>query len=118
MRQQLEYKLHKACYEWMLYHPKLVEYFYTIDHGEFRNIRVAKKLKAKGVKGGVFDILFLKSNKKHPCLWIEIKIGKNTLSDKQKIFKHLAENCNMKCAESRTLDEFINEIRSYCNVKK
>ena len=64
-----------------MWQPNLLEYFYTIDHGELRNIKVAAKLKAKGVKGGIFDCLFLKPNGSYCCLWIEVKVGKNTLSD-------------------------------------
>ena len=80
MNKQTEYQLHKTCFEWIKLHPKLLPYFYTIDHGELRNIKIATKLKAKGVKGGIPDCLLLKPNKEYSCLWIELKIETKKLT--------------------------------------
>ena len=113
MNNQEEYRLQKSCFQWMCLKPKLLPFFWSIDHGELRNLRVAMKLKAKGVKGGIADCLFLKKYKDHPCLWIELKVKNRKLSPNQKIFFNQTKACGMKSVVCRTLEGFIDEINNY-----
>lgn len=113
MRNQEEYELQVKCFQWICRNPLLFPFFYSIDHGEVRNIAVAMKLKAKGVKGGISDCLFLQPNNENPCIWLELKVKKRKLSDKQQVFFDQAKKCGMKCVVCRTLESFINEMKEY-----
>ena len=67
-------------------YPEL-EMLYAIPNGGQRHIRVAQKLKSEGVKAGVWDLsLDVPCNGYHG-LKIEMKFGKNDLTDDQKVWQ-------------------------------
>lgn len=68
-------------------YPEL-EWLFAIPNGGFRDKRTASKLKATGVKAGVSDMLLPVRRGVWPGLFIELKVGKNTLSQEQKDFKN------------------------------
>ena len=72
----LQYKLA----EWLRKNDYL---FFHIPNGELRDKRTAGKLKSMGVVAGVHDLIVIKKNE---IFFIELKVGKNTLSKPQKIF--------------------------------
>lgn len=84
---QLEYQSQCALFEWAASnekkYPPLALMFASANGGK-RNIITAMKLKKSGVKAGVPDIFLACPNKKKAGLFIEMKAGKNKLSDLQK----------------------------------
>lgn len=69
-----------------LRYPEL-EWMFAIPNGGERNIRVAVRLKAEGVRSGVSDIFLPAGRKGHHGLFIEMKEPKKGKeSDKQKEF--------------------------------
>lgn len=75
-----------ALPEQSLKYPEL-EWLFAIPNGGYRDKRTAGKLKATGVKSGVSDMLLPVRRGVWPGLFIELKVGKNTLQSEQKEFK-------------------------------
>lgn len=86
--------LQKAVFDWAkLYrmpdhedlekNSKLSDYLIAIPNGGKRNVREAARLKRQGVKAGVFDLMLNLARNCYYGLDMELKIGKNKLSDKQ-----------------------------------
>jgi len=65
------------------YDPELANLF-AIPNGGKRHINVAKSMKAEGVQAGVPDMFLAVARGGYHGLFIEMKHGTNTISDKQK----------------------------------
>jgi hypothetical protein len=65
-----------------------LEWIFAIPNGGKRNIITAKKLKAEGVKPGVFDLFLPVPRGIYHGLFIEMKFGKKNLTEKQEEFRH------------------------------
>lgn len=65
--------------------PQL-QWMFAIPNGGFRDIRTAGKLKATGVKAGVWDIFLPIPIGSYAGYFIEMKVNKNGLSPLQKSF--------------------------------
>ena len=63
-------------------HPQL-RWLFAVPNGGARSAAAAGKLKAEGVKPGVFDLCLPYPSRGHAGLWIEMKHGRNTLTDEQ-----------------------------------
>lgn len=90
---------------------------YSIPNSGKRHIITAANMKRTGQVSGVWD-LFLslpryRLRKKFYCgLYIEIKVGKNKLTDNQIAFEK-ANNWDYQFKVCYTLDEFIREVTDY-----
>lgn len=62
------------------------EHIYAIPNGGDRDIRVASRLKAEGVKPGVLDVFVSHPSGTLPGMYIEFKAGKNKLTQEQAAF--------------------------------
>jgi hypothetical protein len=89
-----EHEEQAALFEWARYSvntfPELCNMF-AIPNGGARHIGVARKLKAEGVKAGVPDIFLAVPNHKHHGLFIEMKFGRNKMTDEQRAWKEKLE---------------------------
>ena len=70
-----EHALQKAYFDWARLHP-LARRAFAIPNGGQRNIVVAAKLKAEGVRAGVLDIHLPLARGGAHGLWIEMKAGR------------------------------------------
>jgi hypothetical protein len=114
MNAQPEYnELHVPFYDWCCWNPRLEPYIFAIEHGEKRDPRIGRKLKRKGVKKGMADYLYAKSNKKYRQLWIEFKHGKNKQSESQKTFQKLMESLGDAYIVCYTINEAANALELY-----
>lgn len=77
---------------------------------------LGNKMKRKGVKGGVPDILIFEPRGKHGGMAIEIKAGKNRASPEQLIWMHELAKRNWKTLITKSLDELIHEVDIYLNL--
>lgn len=68
-----------------------LQWMFAIPNGGHRHVRVAMKMKAEGVKAGVWDIFLPIPKGKYHGLFIEMKWGKNKLTDSQKEFGQFVE---------------------------
>lgn len=106
-----------ALFLWAAAIPEL-KAMYAIPNGGSRNAIEGKNLKAQGVKAGVPDICLPVSNGIYHALYIEMKVGKNKLSDKQKEYiKILNDNGNMAVV-CYGFEEAQKVIIEYLNLKK
>lgn len=62
---------------------------------------------------GVLDLFVMKGNKGYNGLYIEMKYGKNTLTNDQKDFIKKAEAANYKTAVCYTFEEFKETVNQY-----
>lgn len=65
-----------------------LRWLYSNANGGKRSIGCAVKMKAEGTKRGVFDLFLPLPRAGFHGLYIEMKYGKNELSDEQVEFKH------------------------------
>lgn len=56
---------------------------FAIPNGGHRNIRVAVKLKAEGVRAGIPDLFLPVPSRGYHGLWIELKVGRNKQTPQQ-----------------------------------
>ena len=91
-----------------LQHPNLL-WFHPANGGS-RHPAEAAKLKGMGVRPGVSDLL---------VFWptgmgaIELKVGKNKMTDTQKIFAQQWMQFGGKFAECRSLDDVIDTLKDW-----
>lgn len=71
-------------------YPEL-KWLFAIPNGGHRTKAVAGKLKASGVKAGVFDLCLPVPRGCYTSLWIEMKYGKNKATPEQLEFKAFIE---------------------------
>jgi len=93
-------------------YPELLNMF-AIPNGGKRDKAVAGKLKAEGVKAGVPDIFLAVPNHKHHGLFIEMKHGRNKLTDEQKAWKEKLEIENFKHVVCYSWVKASEEIKKY-----
>lgn len=69
-----EHQHQVAVIEWFgLQYPKLNGLLFAIPNGGLRNVVVAKKLKAEGVRPGVSDLFLMVPTNGMHGMWIEMK---------------------------------------------
>lgn len=85
----------------------------AIPNGGMRNKVVAGKLKAEGVIAGMPDILIASQNGGYPALFIEMKNGKNTLTDSQITIKEQLESEGYLVKVCYSWMEAKAEVESY-----
>jgi len=91
--------------------------YFAIPNGGLRNIQVARKLKAEGVKAGVADLFIMQGNQLHNGLFIEVKTMTGKQQETQKNFEKIAFE-NHYCYEIvRSLDELIEKLNTYLKIK-
>lgn len=115
--QMLEVKLFEIQY------PQYAEDLIAIPNGGKREKKIgrdgkffcpsAKRMKAMGVKAGVYDLFIPVPRAGYHGLWIENKVGKNGLSDAQEIFGERMRFRGYAVKEVWTLDEFQETCRWY-----
>lgn len=95
---------------------KKIPYF-AIPNGGARNIVVASKLKAEGVKKGAADLFIMVGNSKHYGLFIEVKVGKNKQQESQIEFESLAKKQGYAYNLVYSLDELMEIVDVYLKIK-
>lgn len=108
-----EHKIQADCVRVFRYmHQPLAWKLFAIPNGGARNIIVAAKLKAEGVISGVWDMFLAVPKGNYGGLFIEIKAGKNKLTDNQVKFRQ--ENEKEYAFEvAYSTDEFITAVNNY-----
>lgn len=112
-----ETDLQQQVFNWLAYqYPALNRRIYAIPNGGLRNKVVAAKLKREGVKPGVYDIFCSVPAGGWHGMYMEMKVGRNTLSEEQKAFKKANEQdyyfCTCYTLEA-AMEEFNNYLKEY-----
>lgn len=72
-------------------------------------------LKREGVLAGVADLFLSEPSGDYHGLYVEMKTDKGKQSDHQVIFEHKATGLGYKYVVCKSLDSFMDEVRSYLN---
>ena len=94
-----------------------LKYIFAVPNGGARHPATAAKLKREGVKKGVWDIFVPIVLKNHPGMFIEMKYGRNTLTDEQKEFSGFASAGGYKMAVCYSALDAIKEIENYLKIR-
>lgn len=107
-----------AYFNWAQYIPEL-KWAHAIPNGGKRNKIEAANLKRQGVKAGVSDIFIPVAVGEYHGLYIELKVGKNKASDKQKEFMLDMQKEGYAVALCYGCDEAITVTQKYLggNIK-
>jgi len=109
-----EHLLQVSCVKWFrLQYPNLASLLFAIPNGGLRNIKVATKLKAEGVLAGVPDLFLAFPKHGLHGLFIEMKYGKNTVTDSQREMMMKLSEAGYWCVVVYNFDQFTNEIQNY-----
>lgn len=110
-----EHQLQVTCIRYFRY--KYSDYLiWAIPNGGQRNAIVAVKLKAEGVLSGVPDIFIAAPRGKYHGLFIELKVGKNKLTESQKEIIPQLKMQQYKCEVCYSFDEFKDLVDTYMNI--
>jgi len=93
------------------------EFVFAIPNGGLRNVVVAKKMKAEGVKPGVPDLFFTLARGGYHGLFIEMKRikGGSTSKDQKDKIERL-RNCGYKVDVCKGFDEAKKSILEYVST--
>lgn len=93
-------------------YPEL-RWMYAIPNGGHRSKKTAVELKREGVKSGVSDVHLPVSRGQYHGLYIEMKYGKNKMSENQKDFKTFAEEEGHFFKLAYTWQEAVSAVEYY-----
>lgn len=93
-------------------YPEL-KWLFAIPNGGARDIRVAVKLKAEGVKPGVWDLFLPVARDGYHGMFIEMKFGKNKLTITQKEFRAFIKDQNYYGVVAYSWNEAADAIEKY-----
>ena len=93
-------------------YPQL-KLLHAIPNGGKRNVAVARKLKAEGVKAGVCDLFLPVAKKGYHGLYIEMKIKPNTPKGKQKEFIRDVEEEGYLVYVCYNAEEAVEVLKGY-----
>jgi hypothetical protein len=114
-----ESQLQQSCVEWFRFSfPQFKQLLFAIPNGGKRNIITAMTMKREGVVAGVPDLFLSIPRNEFHGFYIEMKHGKNTLTEQQELFFNSAKKNNYKCEVITSLDQFIREVTYYINSNK
>lgn len=92
---------------------KVADYLFAVPNGGGRTKAQAGILKAEGTKAGVWDLQLPVPIGRTPGLWIEMKAGKNTLSEEQRTWRTKMEALGFKCVVCWSWDAARAAIEQY-----
>lgn len=106
-----EHRIQVSLIEYLTITAKPEIFYFAVPNGGLRNVRVAQRMKAEGLKPGVSDMCFLLPEGK--CGWLELKTQTGRLSDHQMGFKARCEKLGHLWAMARSVDEAIPTLRTW-----
>lgn len=92
-----------------------LEFMFAIPNGGARDGRTGARLKAEGVKPGVPDVCLPYRNRQtgYAGLWIEFKVGDNTLTTEQRNFREYLEYAGYKIVICYTWKDAADAVIAY-----
>lgn len=114
-RRYPEQSLQALCMDWLkLARPDVLAWH--VPNGGKRGAREAYRLKRQGVLAGVCDITVVLPDNR--CGQIEMKAGKNGLTDEQEAFRDTCLERGIPWALCRSLPEFQGTINAWCGNRR
>lgn len=110
-----EHKIQTALMDYLTIAASPDVFYFAVPNGGLRNVRVAQRMKAEGLKPGVADICFMLPQGR--CAWMELKTSAGRLSDHQIGFKTRCERLGHLWAMARSVDDAIPHLREWGVLK-
>lgn len=111
-KRQPESRLQESCVNWFRYQYRGAVLF-AIPNGGRRDAREAAHMKRTGVLAGVPDLCLAVSRNHYAGMFIEMKAGKNTETDRQVDVRKKLTAAGYRCVVCRSFDEFRSEVEGY-----
>lgn len=111
-----EHKIQTALIQYLTINAKPEVLFFAVPNGGLRNIRVAQRMKAEGLRPGIADLCFMLPQGR--CAWLELKAAKGQLSDAQHGFKTRCRELGHFWAMARSIDEAIPHLAAWNVLKR
>jgi hypothetical protein len=105
-----------TLFQFLSYHPNLSVIFAT-PNGFYSTPAQKSKMKQEGLKSGVWDIFVPIPSKGYHGMFLEMKYGKNKLTDSQKSFGEAVSRRGYKCEVAYSGVEAYKIIIEYLGVK-
>jgi hypothetical protein len=107
-----EHNLQVACVRWFdMQYPSCKNMLFAVPNGGQRNVVVASKLKAEGVRAGVADLILMCGLGQ--VLFIEMKTKKGTQNESQKAFEKICIENGYIYEIARSFEDFKKLIEIY-----
>jgi hypothetical protein len=107
-----EYELQCKVAQWlMLEYPKIL--FTIAPAGFITSAGIGMKAKRMGYRSGTPDILIFKPSGMFHGMFLELKCGKNDVSDAQKEFLEIAQGLNYYCCVAWDFETAKLNLTSY-----
>lgn len=103
---------------WARLQDSRLELVYHVANERVCSVGAGKKLKSKGVKSGVPDVSVNIPSYPYHGLFIELKYGKNVLSEAQAEFGRLAKIAGYQFKVCYSADAAIEELTKYLKPEK
>lgn len=109
-----EHEEQVTLFSWAKYREEL-RWMFAIPNGGLRHKSVAMKMKAEGVKAGIWDIFLPLPRGEYHGLFIEMKYKMNKLTPSQKEFGQYIEEAGYKAEVAYSWEQAKNIIEEYLN---
>jgi len=100
---------------WEAQIPEL-KWLHAIPNGGARNAVTGARMKAEGVRKGIWDVHFPCPRGPYNGLWIEFKYGKNKLSPDQEAFGEFVRAQGYQTGVAYSAEEGIRILEEYLNA--
>ena len=94
----------------------IADYLFAIPNGGFRTKTTASKLKAEGVKPGVWDLMLPLARRGQHALWVEMKAPDGRPSADQLTWGEKMQRAGYGLAICYSVDDAIREIKAYLDL--
>ena len=116
-----EHQLQAAVVEWadlMTYQLPELALLYAVPNGGFRPAFTAKLMKAEGQKAGIPDMHLPVARGKYHSLYLEHKVGNNTLTPAQEWWKERLRAEGHAYCLSRSFETSVDVLTRYLRLPK
>ena len=93
-----------------------MRWIHSIPNESKRSIANASRMKAQGLTAGILDVFIPYGTHGYNGFYIEMKAGKNKLTDNQKEYKEYLDNNGYKTAVCYHWEDAKREIEEYLEL--
>ena len=97
---------------------RIGDYLFAVPNGGARSKATAGKLKAEGVKAGVWDLMLALPIGRTPGLWIEMKAGRNNLTPEQRTWRDRMTRVGYKAVPCWSWEAARDAVLEYIGAPK
>lgn len=116
-----EHSMQKALFDWAAYqagNEPALEMMFGIPNAGKRSPRLGRWMKEEGLKRGVPDAFLAVPAGRYSGLFLELKVGNNTLSKDQTDWIVKLRKRGYACGVCWSLDECIKTIQQYLAMRE